>query len=104
MLSIQEAAHQIGTTVRALRYYEAIGLLQPTRSDCNSRLYSSKTLAQARRIVALRFVGMTPAEIAAILGESLIPDAKMVERLTVMLAQADARLFELRALLNIYKS
>ncbi len=42
MYQISEAAALSGLTVRALRHYDAIGLLQPaTRSDAGYRLYGN---------------------------------------------------------------
>lgn len=44
-MSIHKIAELGGTTPRTLRYYEKIGLLNPTRrSNLNYRIYSSEEL------------------------------------------------------------
>lgn len=57
-MSIAEVAASLGTTARALRYYEDKGLLRPARSSGQSRCYSGYDLTLAEHIVVLRKVGV----------------------------------------------
>jgi MerR family transcriptional regulator, thiopeptide resistance regulator len=55
-----------GVTPRALRYYDRLGLLKPTRSRSGYRLYSERDLETLEEIVALKFIGVPLKDIAAI--------------------------------------
>ena len=50
MKSISEVAKEFGVTTRTIRYYEEIGLLKPSRSEGNRRVYSSADLAKLKLI------------------------------------------------------
>lgn len=61
-------ARATGLTVRTLHHYDAIGLLVPDeRSSSGRRLYSTRNVSRLYRIVALRRLGLSLEEIAAIL-------------------------------------
>ena len=62
--SISQAAHVSGVTVKAIRYYEEIGLLDPqTRSEGNYRLYSEADLVRLERICRIKnTLGLTLAD------------------------------------------
>lgn len=62
-LTITELANQLGTTVRALRYYEQIKILRPDRDGSNVRRYGSEARRWAELIVTLRQGGVPLAEI-----------------------------------------
>ncbi|HEX3030764.1 MAG TPA: MerR family transcriptional regulator [Bacillota bacterium] len=51
---IDEVARQTGLTKRSIRYYEELGLIQPTRTESGYRLYSEDDLMHLKRIVILR--------------------------------------------------
>jgi DNA-binding transcriptional MerR regulator len=55
-----------GVTPRALRHYDRLGLLRPTRSSAGYRLYTERDLETLEEIVALKFIGVPLKEIAAI--------------------------------------
>ncbi|MGH7027294.1 MerR family transcriptional regulator [Brevundimonas sp.] len=63
-LRITDLAALAGTTVRALRYYEDLGLLEPQRSATRARYYPPDTAAIARQIVDMRRLGIPVAAIA----------------------------------------
>lgn len=70
-LRIGELARATGLTVRTLRHYEAVGLLEPVeRSESGYRLYRAKDAERLYAIVALRRLGLTLAEIRS----ALAPD------------------------------
>ena len=43
----------VGVQSYTLRYYEKIGIIQPSRSQGNIRLYSEREIAQLRRVKTL---------------------------------------------------
>lgn len=56
-------------TVKALRFYEAEGLIEPCRVDSYTgyRYYDSSQLSRVHRILALKQCGLTVAEIRSVL-------------------------------------
>ena len=50
---ISVAARILGIQTHTLRYYERIGIIEPSRSQGNIRLYSERDVAQLRRVKAL---------------------------------------------------
>jgi MerR family transcriptional regulator, heat shock protein HspR len=50
---ISVAAKILGIQTHTLRYYERIGVIEPSRSRGNIRLYSEKDLEQLRRVKSL---------------------------------------------------
>jgi MerR family transcriptional regulator/heat shock protein HspR len=50
---ISIAAKILGIQTHTLRYYERIGVVEPSRSRGNIRLYSEKDLEQLRRVKTL---------------------------------------------------
>ena len=50
---ISIAARMVGVRSHTLRYYERIGIIEPSRSRGNIRLYSESDIAQLRRVKTL---------------------------------------------------
>ena len=50
---ISIAARMVGVHTHTLRYYERIGIIEPSRSGGNIRLYSERDVAHLRRIKTL---------------------------------------------------
>lgn len=50
---ISVAANMLGVHVQTLRYYERAGMIEPSRSRGNRRLYSASDIERLRRIKAL---------------------------------------------------
>ena len=50
---ISVAARMLGVQVHTLRYYERIGIIEPSRSQGNIRLYSERDVALLHRVKAL---------------------------------------------------
>ena len=91
---IQEFAKLAGVTVRALHHYDRLKLLSPAhRSERGYRLYSHEDLGRLERVLALRYLGLSLREIAALLNTPVGPGA---EPLTVTLARQRAALGERR--------
>jgi DNA-binding transcriptional MerR regulator len=67
-LRIGELARRTGLTVRALRFYDEVGLLRPAeRTRAGHRLYGKPELLRLQQILALRELGLSLEEIAATL-------------------------------------
>lgn len=67
VLTIGEAAKNVGLTPRAIRYYELIGLISPaSRERHNYRLYDEKALRELRLVASCRAIGLTVTEIRAL--------------------------------------
>ena len=50
---ISVAARVLGIKTYTLRYYERVGVIEPSRSKGNIRLYSERDLTQIRRVKTL---------------------------------------------------
>jgi MerR family transcriptional regulator, thiopeptide resistance regulator len=71
---IKEFAREAGVTVRALQFYDRLGLLKPAAlSDAGYRLYGAAELERLEHILALRFVGFNLDQIKELLGGSSRP-------------------------------
>lgn len=65
---IGEVARMSGTTSRALRHYDDVGLLPPTRVGANGyRYYDDAALRRLQRILLLRQLGLGVSAIAEVL-------------------------------------
>ena len=93
-LSIGEVAAATGLSVRVLRHWETLGLVQAKRHASGHRRYGRRELVRLARAVALRRAGLGLHDIAAVLhdrpaAEDLLHDHLRevqgeVERLTVL--------------------
>lgn len=50
---ISVAARMLGVRTYTLRYYEKIGIIEPSRSQGNIRLYSNRDITELRQMKAL---------------------------------------------------
>ncbi len=73
MLSIGHFARHGRVSVRMLRHYDALGLLQPAYVDQVSgyRSYEAKQLSRLNRIVALKGLGFTLQQVQSILDDKV---------------------------------
>ena len=62
-LDIRDVARRTGLTSRALRFYEARGLLKPLRTYNGRRLYGRGELERIQHILALKRAGLSLAQI-----------------------------------------
>lgn len=68
ILKIGQLARRTGLTVRTLRYYDEIGLLNPSkRMDSGYRLYGVEEIERLHNILALRQLGFSLEEIQSCL-------------------------------------
>lgn len=86
---ISIAARMLGIQTHTLRYYERIGIIEPSRSRGNIRLYSEQDLEQLRRVKHL----------IEELGVNLA-GAEVILRMARQIAELQQRVQELEAELN----
>jgi DNA-binding transcriptional MerR regulator len=65
--TVSDLVRELGTTARAIRHYESLGLLHPRRTAGGHRLYSRRDRARLRLILRGRRLGFSLAEIAELL-------------------------------------
>jgi DNA-binding transcriptional MerR regulator len=103
-LDITEVCRRTGLTSRALRFYEARGLLSPLRTYSGRRLYGPRELERIQEILALKRAGLTLAKIQALTSRKPLDLSSVVE---AQLRAIDAQrrdLEEARTLLLSVKS
>jgi DNA-binding transcriptional MerR regulator len=105
--TIGDLAREFGVTLRALRFYEARGLLTPRREGL-ARFYSSRDRTRLSMILKAKQLGFTLSEIKAIVSDPLRPEESETIRLSSdeleeqiahlerQLAEIEAALTELR--------
>lgn len=100
-LGPSDAARQLGVSAKALRIYEARGLLVPARTAAGWRAYGPDQLARAGQIAALRALGLSLPRIAEVLKGQAEPalaahQAILEDRIGQLAAAAD-KVRDLRA-------
>lgn len=99
IIDIAEVARRTGLTARALRFYEARGLVRPLRTAAGRRCYGAGELARLHAVVALKRAGFPLAAIGRILAGREPDLARLV---AAQIAEVEARAADLsdtRALL-----
>lgn len=86
LVTISALSKATGASQRALRFYEAIGLLQPLRSGGRKRLYSPAQCALAQEIALLRRLDLPVEEIRPLIDRQQ-PDGERAEQLRRTLTQ-----------------
>lgn len=104
MLDITDIARATGLSSRALRFYEARGLIRPLRSGGGRRIFGAGELERLHAIVALKRAGFTLAMIgrmldhpSAALGPMISAQAKAVEAERQALADTSALLTSIQS-------
>ena len=109
LYGITELAEELGITARAIRFYEAKGLLNPPRAN-GGRVYTRRDRARLKLILRAKSIGFSLAEVQQFLdlygdrGEgrpqqvAFVAErsAKLIEELEQKLADVAATLDELR--------
>jgi len=70
VVGIARLAEMTGTSLRALRYYEEIGLLRPFRTANRGRLFTGHQCEMAAMIVLLRRLDVSVVEIRAVIDQA----------------------------------
>lgn len=100
-ITISMLAKTLGTTSRALRYYETIGMLEPLRDSGRRRVYGPKCRNRARVIVALRSIGVPIASIKTAMMDEGWDWEALALLLEQHLALANSRVSEIQELLEM---
>lgn len=83
---ISVAARMVELHPQTLRYYERLGLVQPTRSEGNRRLYSPRDVERLRRIA--RLTDELGVNLAAV--EVILNMARKMERMRAEMERMEA--------------
>lgn len=81
---ISIAARKVGLRVQTLRYYERVGVIKPSRSTGNTRLYSDEDIQRMQRIRALTEdlgINLAGVEVVLRMSERIMEMQRHVEEL-----------------------
>jgi DNA-binding transcriptional MerR regulator len=99
-LSPAEVARRMGISPKALRLYEAHGLVAPLRSQSGWRAYGAKEIARLHQILALKRLGLSLARIADLLTKRPVVLETLLAAQEEMLAREHARVDRALALVR----
>jgi len=93
MLKIGDFSQLAHVTIRALRYYDELGLLKPIKVDDYSgyRYYSADQLTQLHRIIAMKDMGLSLEDIARLLKDD-VPVSHILDLLRIKQEEQKQRL------------
>ena len=104
VLDIRDVARRTGLTSRALRFYEARGLVKPLRTYSGRRLYGRGELERINQVLALKRAGLTLAQIQRLTAHRPLDLAALIDAQLETLEARARELREARALLLSVKS
>ncbi len=79
-LKVGELAKQTGLSIRALHYYDEIGLLSPSRrTESGHRLYTAGDVVRLQQIKSLRYLGASLEEIQETLDRPGFSPRRLIE-------------------------
>jgi DNA-binding transcriptional MerR regulator len=103
-LDIREVVQRTGLTSRALRFYEARGLVRPLRTASGRRFYGPAELERVNQILALKRAGLSLAQIQRLgqgrnldLGALVRAQLEAIETRAAELAEAKALLLHVQS-------
>lgn len=79
----------LGLSVKALRLYEARGLISPGRTAAGWRVYGSEEFQRLHKVQALRSIGFSLTDISGLLGGDVSIDAVLDVQVKVLSGQRD---------------
>ncbi|MYL97312.1 MerR family transcriptional regulator [Novosphingobium sp. FGD1] len=94
MIGIQDAATQLGVTMRTLRFYEDKGLISPQRVG-TTRIFSRREIGRMQLILRGKRLGFTIREIKEFL-DLYDVDPEHVEQVRTLHNKVSARISDLR--------
>jgi DNA-binding transcriptional MerR regulator len=103
-LDIRDVARRTGLTSRALRFYEARGLLKPLRTYNGRRLYGRGELERIQHILALKRAGLSLTQIGKLTERGPLDLGALVDAQLQLIEERKADLEEAKALLLNVKS
>ena len=104
LLDIREVVRRTGLTSRALRFYEARGLVAPVRTHSGRRLYGAAALERINQIVALKRAGLTLDQIQRLTARRPLDLKRLIDAQLDALAARQAEIAEAKQLLLSVKS
>jgi MerR family transcriptional regulator, thiopeptide resistance regulator len=104
ILDISEVVRRTGLSSRALRFYEARGLVKPLRTASGRRAYGPDELERINQIVALKRAGLTLAQIQRLSGSRPLDLERLIAAQLEAIETRSAELAEAKALLLSVKS
>lgn len=103
-IDIREVVKRTGLTSRALRFYEARGLLRPLRTYSGRRLYGRGELERIQQILALKRAGLSLSQIGRLTTRGTMDLGALVDAQLKIIEERRAELDEARTLLLSIKS
>jgi DNA-binding transcriptional MerR regulator len=103
-MDIRDVAKRTGLTSRALRFYEARGLLKPLRTYSGRRLYGRGELERIQQILALKRAGLSLAQIGKLTARGAMDLASIIDAQLRVIEERKAELEDAKALLLSIKS
>lgn len=103
-LDIAEVSRRTRLSSRALRFYEARGLLAPLRTASGRRHYGPGELARLHQILALKRAGLTLAQVQKLLARGPLDLAQLIEAQLSELTDQASAIDKARALLTTVMS
>ena len=100
LLDITEVVRRTGLTSRALRFWEARGLLKPVRTASGRRFYGPDALERLHAVIALKRAGFSLGAIGGMLGNRRADLGRLVAAQLVELETRASELAETRHLLS----
>ncbi|MCX6004338.1 MAG: MerR family transcriptional regulator [Chloroflexi bacterium] len=102
MLKIGEFARMGYVTIKALRYYDEIGLLKPAQIDTHTgyRYYSADQLPRLNKIIVFKGLGLSLDEVSRLLDNKL-SDENIVQLLNIKQVELSRRLRDYRVRLGL---
>lgn len=98
LLKVRELAKRAGLTIRALHYYDSIGLLKPSgRSESGYRLYNQTDVARLHGVQALRRLGLPLSDFSRLFEEGSTSLPLIISRQIQALDHEMAKAAELRS-------
>ncbi|MGH6877417.1 MAG: MerR family transcriptional regulator, partial [Rhizomicrobium sp.] len=90
-LNPAELARRMGVTPKALRLYEAHGLLAPLRTRSGWRIYGAREIATLHHVLALKRLGLPLARIAELLSRRPVALDRLLATQEKVLAREQTR-------------
>ncbi|HEV2866703.1 MAG TPA: MerR family transcriptional regulator [Allosphingosinicella sp.] len=104
VLDIAEVVRRTGLTARALRFYEARGLVKPLRTYSGRRLYGPGELERINQVLALKRAGLTLGQIQRLCARRPLDLAALIAAQLEAIEAQEQALAEAKALLLTVKS
>ncbi len=104
LIDIRDVVRRTGLTSRALRFYEARGLVAPLRTHTGRRLYGPAELERIAQILALKRAGLSLAQIQRLTARRPLDLERLIDAQLAAIADQEAEIAEAKTLLLHVKS